>query len=58
MYDRGMFSYEIGKLKMQELVKTCERRQIMDSGQAKLSKPVIQRIVQSLTGMYHAHGGT
>jgi hypothetical protein len=58
MNDTGLLSYEIGKLKVQELVRTCEKRQIMDNGQVKMNKPVIQRIVQSLTGKYHAHGGT
>ncbi|MGD2248255.1 MAG: hypothetical protein PVF58_07590 [Candidatus Methanofastidiosia archaeon] len=58
MNDTGMLSYELGKLKVQEVVQSSERRQIVATGQVKMRKPVIQRIVQSLTGRYHVYGGT
>ncbi|MGD2248259.1 MAG: hypothetical protein PVF58_07610 [Candidatus Methanofastidiosia archaeon] len=58
MNNTGIISYDLGKVKVQEVVRTCERKQIMDTGQVMMSKPVIQRIVQSLTGRHHVYGGT
>lgn len=58
MNETGILSYEIGKLKVQELAQISERKRILNTGQVKMRKPVIQRVIQSLTGKYHIYGGT
>jgi hypothetical protein len=54
-----MLSYEIAISKMQEMHRDSKRRQILNSVKSKKQeKPVIQRIVHTLAGIYHAYGST